>query len=199
MATVASSHRLFYTENNFFSAKGTYIYIVYIYKTNFFFSPIHLILILFLHLLCVGKKEHVSYDAITPPIKRNMWKGETGSTLDEIMLEASLLLRKQKGLQRPSINRSPQKEKYCIVPKAMSAAEKHLNSLNSYLGKLYDDAKQPSLKILNQRTESNGKIDELKAYNGLRSLENYLDKVKGGNKLHHEKHSCLALITRSCS
>ncbi|KAI3451750.1 hypothetical protein Pfo_008415 [Paulownia fortunei] len=164
MATVASSHKLFYTDNNLLIAKG--------------------------------KREHVFYDAITPPIKSNMRKGETGSTLDEIMLEASVL-RKHKGLQCPSVNRSPQKGKFCMVIKALSSTEKHLKSLNSYLVKLHDDAKQPSSKILNQRTESIGKSHQLKADNGLRSLENYLDKVKDVESENYVKKDLQASIITS--
>ncbi|KAK4393630.1 RHOMBOID-like protein 9, chloroplastic [Sesamum angolense] len=63
--------------------------------------------------------------------------------------------------------------------KALSSTEKHLKSLDSYLGKVHNDAKQLSLENLKQRTESIGKSDQLKAGNGLKSLENYLGKVKG--------------------
>ncbi|KAL8472556.1 hypothetical protein ACS0TY_029672 [Phlomoides rotata] len=137
-----------------------------------------------------GKREHASYDAITPPIRRNLWIGGTGSTLAEsTTIEPSVLLGKQRGLRCPSINKGAQKQKYCMVTKAMRS-EKHLNSLNSYLGKLHhDDIKKPSSKSLNDRI---GDIDELKAENGLRSLESYLDKAKGGNKLD----SCLPLLSR---
>ncbi|KAL8476592.1 hypothetical protein ACS0TY_029042 [Phlomoides rotata] len=123
-----------------------------------------------------GKREHASYDAITPPIRRNLWIGGTGSTLAEsTTIEPSVLLGKQRGLRCPSINKGAQKQKYCMVTKAMRS-EKHLNSLNSYLGKLHhDDIKKPSSKSLNDRI---GDIDELKAENGLRSLESYLDKAK---------------------
>ncbi|KAK6125463.1 hypothetical protein DH2020_040796 [Rehmannia glutinosa] len=146
MATVASSHNFFCTDNNLLVAKG--------------------------------KKEHVSYDAITPPIKRNMRKGTTGSTLEEITTEASLL-GTHKGLRCPSVNKSQQKGKFCTVINALSSTDKHLKSLNSYLVKLHDDAKQPSSKILNQRTESFGKSEQHKPEYSLRSLDNYLDKVKG--------------------
>ncbi|KAK6150965.1 hypothetical protein DH2020_015897 [Rehmannia glutinosa] len=146
MATVASSHNFFCTDNNLLVAKG--------------------------------KKEHVSYDAITPPIKRNMRKGTTGSTLEEITTEASLL-GTHKGLRCPSVNKSQQKGKFCTVINALSSTDKHLKSLNSYLVKLHDDAKQPSSEILNQRTESFGKSEQHKPEYSLRSLDNYLDKVKG--------------------
>lgn len=119
-----------------------------------------------------------------------MWKGETGSTLAET-IEQYVFLRNQKGVGCASINKGAQKQKYCMVTKAMRS-EKHLNSLNSYLEKLHDDIKKPSSKSLNNRTESVGDIDELKAESGLRSLESYLDKAKGGNKLD----SCLPLISR---
>lgn len=134
------------------------------------------------NLLCAkGKRDLVSCDAIAPAIKGNMWN------LDEIMLAKYLPLRKQEGLQCSSIARSRRREKYCIVTKAMSSTEEHLSSLSSYLEKLHNFAKQPSSRISKERRESIDKIDELKADYGLRSLENYLVKVKGGNRLDHNK------------
>ncbi|KAL0332494.1 UNVERIFIED_CONTAM: RHOMBOID-like protein 9, chloroplastic [Sesamum calycinum] len=147
MATVASNHKLFYTENNLLIAKG--------------------------------KREHASYDAITSPIKRTRRKSETVSKLDDLAIESSVLLRKHNVSHCSSTNWSPQKGKFCSVIKALSSTEKHLKSLDSYLGKVHNDAKQPSLENLKQRTESIGKSDQLKAGNGLKSLENYLGKVKG--------------------
>ncbi|KAH6755952.1 hypothetical protein C2S53_007078 [Perilla frutescens var. hirtella] len=140
------------------------------------------------NLLCAkGKRELVSCDAIAPAIKRNMWKGETGSKVDEIVLETSLPFRKQQGLLCPSITRRWRREKYCIVTKATSSTEEHLSSLNSYLEKIHNYASQPSSRISKEGRESIGQIDEPKADYGLRSLENYLIKLKGGNGLYHEK------------
>ncbi|KAG8384067.1 hypothetical protein BUALT_Bualt04G0079500 [Buddleja alternifolia] len=119
MATVASSHKLFYTDNNLLVAKG--------------------------------KREHVPYN------------------------EASVLLRKHKDFHLPVVNMTPQKGKHCTVIKVLSSTEKHLKSLESYLKKIHDDAKQPSLKILNQRIESVGKNDQLKADNDADS-ENYVNE-----------------------
>lgn len=138
------------------------------------------------NLLCAkGKRELVSCDAIAPAIKRNLWKGETGSKVDEIVLETSLPFRKQEGLQCPSITRRRRKEKYCIVTKASSSTEGHLSSLNSYLEKIHNYANQPSSRMSKERREPVGEIDELKEDNGLRTLENYLVKV--GNGLYLEK------------
>lgn len=102
----------------------------------------------------------------------------TDNTLISAKQEPSLFLGKQRGIRCPSINKGVPKQKYCMVTKAARSSEKHLNSLNSYLGKLQDDIKKPSSKSLNDRTESIGDIDERKAENGLRSLESYLDKAK---------------------
>ncbi|KAK4416512.1 RHOMBOID-like protein 9, chloroplastic [Sesamum alatum] len=147
MATVASSHKLFCTENNRVIAKG--------------------------------KREHASYDAIASPIKRNRRKSETLSKLDESAIESSVLLRKRS------------------VVKALSSTEKHLQSLDSYLGKVHNDAKRPSLEILHRRTESVGKSDQLKADNGLKSLEDYLGKVKGdaGSENYVNKDSTVSVST----
>lgn len=114
------------------------------------------------------------------------------------MLAKYLPLRKQEGLQRSSITRCRRREKYCIATKAMSSTEEHLSSLSSYLEKLHNYAKQPSSRISKERRESIAKIDELKADNGLRSLDNYLVKVKGGNRLDNKKGPCSLLITWSC-
>lgn len=162
-------------------------------KINLFvFYSLQLVLILFHYMLYLGKRDLVSCDAIAPAIKGNMWN------LDEIMLAKYLPLRKQEGLLCSSITRSRRREKYCIVTKAMSSTEEHLSSLSSYLEKLHNFAKQPSSRISKERRESIDKIDELKADNGLRSLDNYLVKVKGGNRLDHNKGPCSLLITWSC-
>lgn len=131
-----------------------------------------------------GKREHVSCHAINRPIKISMRKGETGCRVDEIMLEASLPLNKNKYLLRPTFSRSPQKGKLCMVTRTPSSTEKHLNSLNSYLVKLHNDDKQAFSKILNPRTEKISKNDKPKVDDGLRSLENYLGKVKGVDKYY---------------
>ncbi|XP_057784089.1 RHOMBOID-like protein 9, chloroplastic [Salvia miltiorrhiza] len=107
------------------------------------------------NLLCAkGKRELVSCDAFTPAIKRNMLKGETGTKVGEFMLQTSLPPRNQKGLLCPSITRSRRKEKYCIIAKATSSSVEHLSSLNSYLEKLRDYAKQPSSRISKERRVS---------------------------------------------
>ncbi|XP_047964385.1 RHOMBOID-like protein 9, chloroplastic isoform X2 [Salvia hispanica] len=111
-------------------------------------------------------------------IKRNRWKCETGTKVDELMLQASLQPRKQEGLLCPSITRSHRMEKYCIVTKATSSSVEHLSSLNSFLEKLHDYTKQPSSRDSKEMSESFGEIDDVKADNGLRSLENYLVKIK---------------------
>ncbi|XP_047964383.1 RHOMBOID-like protein 9, chloroplastic isoform X1 [Salvia hispanica] len=131
------------------------------------------------NLLCAkGKGELVSCDAFLPAIKRNRWKCETGTKVDELMLQASLQPRKQEGLLCPSITRSHRMEKYCIVTKATSSSVEHLSSLNSFLEKLHDYTKQPSSRDSKEMSESFGEIDDVKADNGLRSLENYLVKIK---------------------
>lgn len=136
---------------------------------------------------CLGKREIASCDAIAPAMRRNMWKGETGSRVDGTMLQTSLPPRSKEELLCPSFTRSQRKEKFCIVTKAKSSTVEHLSSLNSYLEKLHDCAKQPSSRISKGGIESIGKVDELEAKDGLRSLENYLVKVKGGNSFYHEK------------
>ncbi|KAL1569796.1 RHOMBOID-like protein 9, chloroplastic isoform X1 [Salvia divinorum] len=129
--------------------------------------------------LCAkGKRELVSCDALTPAIKRNRWKCETGTKVDELMLQTSQPPRKQEGLLCPSITRSHRKEKYCIVAKATSSSVEHLSSLNSFLEKLHDYTKQPSSRNSKEMRESFGKSGDAKADNGLRSLENYLVKIK---------------------
>lgn len=137
----------------------------------------------------LGKRELVSCEAFAPAIKRNTWKGETGTKVDELMLQTSLPPRKQEGLLSPSITRNRRREKYCIVARATSSSVEHLSSLNSYLEKLHDYAKQPTSKISKEMRESISKMDDVKADNGLRSLENYLVKIKGGNRLYHEAYS----------
>lgn len=129
----------------------------------------------------LGKRELVSCDAIAPAMKRNLWKGESGSKVDVMVLRTSWLPRKIEDLR--AITRNRRKDKYCIATKATSSTEDHLSSLSSYLEKLNDYAKQPSLRISKGKRETTGKVDEIEAENGLRSLENYLVKVKGGNIL----------------
>ncbi|PIN01999.1 Rhomboid protease [Handroanthus impetiginosus] len=128
-----------------------------------------------------GKREHVSYDAINPPLKTNMRKSEMGPSLGESKLKASVVLGKHKGLHHPFVNRTSRTGKFCSVVKASSSSEKHLKSLESYLGKLHD-AKHPSSEYLNQRTKPIGEIDRRKADHGLRSLENYLGKIKSDSE-----------------
>ncbi|XP_073041192.1 RHOMBOID-like protein 9, chloroplastic [Primulina eburnea] len=65
-----------------------------------------------------------------------------------------------------------------MIVKASSTTEKHMKSLNTYLGKLHADAKSLSSKIEKQRTEAVDRSDKLIFRNGLKSLENYLTKVK---------------------
>ncbi|KAL7101759.1 hypothetical protein ACP275_08G074700 [Erythranthe tilingii] len=96
-----------------------------------------------------------------------------------------------------SFNRSPQKGKLCMIAKTTNSTEKHLNSLNSYLVKLRNDAKQPSSKILNQKTESIDENDRARVDNGLRSLENYLDKVKVAESEKYVEKDLLATLNTS--
>lgn len=142
----------------------------------------------------LGKRELVSCDALIPAIKRNRWKCETGMKVDELMLQTSLPPRKQEGLLCPSFTRSHRMEKYCIVTKATSSSIEHLSSLNSFLEKLHDYTKQPSSRNSEEMSESFGKTDYVKADNGLRSLENYLVKIKGGNIAIPQKRFVLTLV-----
>lgn len=176
MASVSGSHRLFGAGN-----KGTlqdnnlFVILLRSSRIDSFFCDMH-------HL---GNRELVSCDAIAPAMKRNEWKGETGLKVDVMVLRTSLPPRKKEDLR--AITRSRWKEKYRIATKATSSTEDHLSSLSSYLEKLHDYAKQPSSRISKGRIELTGKVDEIEAENGLRSLENYLVKVKGGNILCHDR------------
>ncbi|GFP84418.1 rhomboid protease glup [Phtheirospermum japonicum] len=79
--------------------------------------------------------------------------------------------KRHKGLGCPSFNGTRQKGRFCTVAKGLISTDKHLKSLDSYL------AKQNSMKNPNQ-IESLYQRELLKTNNGLRSLENCLDKVK---------------------
>ncbi|KAL2498422.1 Rhomboid-related intramembrane serine protease family protein [Abeliophyllum distichum] len=107
------------------------------------------------------------FDVISPPMKR---KGN-----DESMVDASIVLGKQKVTHLSTSCITQRKGKVCTGVRSLSSAEKHLESLDSYLRKVHSDSKQSSLSTLNQRTVTS--TDKFKEENGLRSLEDYLGKI----------------------
>ncbi|XP_073136760.1 RHOMBOID-like protein 9, chloroplastic [Henckelia pumila] len=129
-------------------------------------------------LIAKGRKDNTNSDTIIQPTKGNMRMLESGSIPQQTFLEASFFIGKHKDFSRHAASPNPQSRNLCMIVKASGTTEKHLKSLNSYLGKLHDVAKHLSLKIENQRTGAVDRSDKLIFRNGLKSLENYLTKVK---------------------
>ncbi|CAI9758390.1 unnamed protein product [Fraxinus pennsylvanica] len=114
------------------------------------------------------------FDAVSPPMKR---KVNNECMLDSMAHDASVLLGKHKLKHRCTSYIIQRKGKLCTSIKSLSSAEKHLESLDTFLRKVHNDARQPSLSSLNKMTDSVTSIDKFKAENRLRSLEDYLGKV----------------------
>ncbi|KZV52944.1 hypothetical protein F511_36240 [Dorcoceras hygrometricum] len=129
-------------------------------------------------LIAKGRRENVNYDAIVPSIKGNMRMRVSGSTSLQTFLEASFLLRRHKEMSHHIAYSNPQTRNLNMTAKASSPTEKHLKSLNSYLEKLHNGFKYLPSKNENQKTQAIGRSDELIFQNSLKSLENYLSKVK---------------------
>ncbi|XP_073271845.1 RHOMBOID-like protein 9, chloroplastic [Primulina huaijiensis] len=129
-------------------------------------------------LIVKGRRQNTNSYPIIPPVKGNMRMRESGSIPQQTILEASFFLGKHKGISHHTGSSNSQSRNLCMIVKASSTTEKHLKSLNSYLGKLHTDAKYLSSKIEKQRTEAVDRSDKLIFRNGLKSLENYLTKVK---------------------
>ncbi|EPS67696.1 hypothetical protein M569_07078, partial [Genlisea aurea] len=69
------------------------------------------------------------------------------------------------------------------VVRALSSFEKHRKSLDSYIGKIHDDASLMPLKILNHREQLSSNVDvPVKLNVGLRSVENYFRRAEVGKK-----------------
>lgn len=107
---------------------------------------------------------------------------ESGSIPQLTFLEASFFLGKHEDISHHTASSNPQSGNLRMIVKATGTTEKHLKSLNSYLGKLHNKAKYVYWKIENQRTEAVDRSDKLLFRNGLKSLENYFTKVKSDDE-----------------
>ncbi|XP_073065378.1 RHOMBOID-like protein 9, chloroplastic isoform X2 [Primulina eburnea] len=119
-----------------------------------------------MHLFCQvsvgeGRRENANSDAIIPPIKGNMGMLESGSIQQQTFREASFFLGKHKDISHHIASSNPQSGNLCMIVKASGTTEKHLKSLNSYLGQLHNKAKYLSWKIKNQKTEAVDRSDKL--------------------------------------
>lgn len=126
-------------------------------------------------LIAKDRRESTNSVAIIPPVKGNM---RMRSIPQQTFLEASFFLVKHKDISHHIGSSNSQSRNLCMIVKASDTTEKHLKSLNSYLGKLHTDAKCLSTIIEKQRTEAVDRSEKIMFRNGLKSLENYLTKVK---------------------
>ncbi|CAA2984296.1 RHOMBOID 9, chloroplastic [Olea europaea subsp. europaea] len=124
-----------------------------------------------------NKKRHLLFDAVSPPMKR---KGNDEYMLDFMAHDPSVLLGKHKLTHRCTSYITQRKGKPCTSIRSLSSAEKHLESLDTFLRKLHNDARQPSLSSLNQMTDSVTSSDKFKTENRLRSLVDFFGKVDEG-------------------